>query len=256
MIRYLLLTIAFSFFANTAFGCSLLISPTSDFDTTHYIFIGEIVEVLDNVNYDSQGVKDKAVGFKVKVSENIYSPKQATYFEVFPLRLTPSCGLMSDTKKMRELFSVGSQVRVVAKEATVFKNQPVESSTIRLETSIRNRGSFSRNDLSENLRTTAKTFYDYSSFVQKQGTTAAEDALVESNYYLLEFELEKDLLRLKESKSEDERTKILERLVFYPHVHNLSFPKVGRVYLKNQNKLAALEKQWEQRVQEIYSKQR
>jgi len=256
MIKYLFLTVAFLFFTNVAFGCSLYVRPASDFDTAQYIFVGEIVEVLDNVDYDSQGIKDKAIGFKVKVSENIYSPKQATYFEVFPLRLTPSCGLMSDKKKLRELFSVGSQVRVVAKEATVFKNQSVENSTIRLETSIYNRGSFSRNDLSENLRASAKTFYDYNNFVQKQRTTAAEDALVESNYYLPEFELRKDLLRLKDSKSEIERTKILERLVFYPHVYNFGFPKVVRIYLKNQDKITALEKRWEQRVQEIYSKQR
>src|SRR5688572_30000719 len=117
MIRYLFLTVAFLFFTNAAFGCSLYIQPSSDFDATHYIFIGEIVEVLDNVDYVSQGIKDKAIGFKVKVSENTYSPKQAAYFEVFPLRLTPSCGLMSDAKELRKLFSVGSQVRVVAKEA-------------------------------------------------------------------------------------------------------------------------------------------
>lgn len=174
MIKQFFLTIAVLFFANVAaFGCKLGIPPISDFDITHYIFIGEIVEVIENVKYESQGIQDEAVGFKVKVTENIYSPKQKTYFEVFPLRLTASCGLASDTKKLREQFSVGSEVRVVAKEATVFKNQPVENSTVRLETSIRNRGSFSRNDLSENLRTSAKSFYDYSSFVQKERTTAA-----------------------------------------------------------------------------------
>lgn len=257
MIKYFFLLVLFLFFSTlTTFGCSLGISPISDFDTAHYIFIGEIVEVMENVKYESQGIQDEAVGFKVKVSENIYAPKQATYFEVFPLRLTPSCGLMSDAEKLREQFPVGSQVRVIAKESTVFKNQLVENSSIRLETSIYNRGSFSKNDLSENLRTSAKSIYDYSSFAQKERTTPAEDVLFESNYYLPEFELRKDLLRLKESKSEDERTKILERLVFYPHVYRLAFPKIARTYIKNQEKFVVLEKQWKQRVEEVYSKQR
>jgi hypothetical protein len=253
MIKHLFLIVAFLLFTNHVFGCSLITSPISDFDATHYIFIGEVIEVIESVKYESQGIKADAVGLKIKVFENVYSPKPASYFEVFPLRLTPSCGLMSDKEEIRKHYPIGSQVRVVAKEATVFKNQPVNS-IVRLETSIYNKGSIARNDLNENLRTTAKTVYDYKSFVEKQGTIVTEDALFDSNDYLPVFELRKDLFRLKESKSEDERTKILERLVFYPHVHNMNFPIIARTYLKNQNKLSFLEKQWEHRVKEIYSK--
>lgn len=255
MMKYLFPTIAFLLFTSSVFGCKLGIQPTSDFDTSHYIFIGEVVEVIESVEYESEGIKADAVGLKIKVSESIYSPKRTTFFEVFPLRLTASCGLRSDTKEIREHYPIGSQVRVVAKEATVFKNQSSESSTIRLETLIYNKGSVARNDLSDNLRTSAKSFYDYSSFVERQRTTPAEDTLFDSNYYLPEFELQKDLIRLKETKPEDERIKILERLVFYPHVFRMSYPKIVRTYLKNQNKLTTLEKQWEQRL-EILSKRR
>lgn len=195
MPKYLFFTVAFLLFTSNAFGCKLGISPTSDFDATHYIFIGEVVEVIESVKYESEGIKADAVGLKIKVGENVYSPKSASYFEVFPLRLTPSCGLMSDKEEIREHYPVGSQVRAVAKEATVFQNQSTNS-TFRLETSIYNRGSIARNDLSENLRTSAKTVYDYKGFVARQRTTAAEDALHDSNYYLPEFELRKDLLRL------------------------------------------------------------
>jgi hypothetical protein len=251
--KYLFLTVTFLLFTNYALGCKLAIDRTSNFDTAHYIFIGEVVEILESVIYESEGIKTDAVGLKIKVSENVYSPKSAAYFEVFPLRLTASCGLSSDAKQVRAHYPVGSQVRVVAKEATVFKNQPVNS-IIRLETSIYNRGSIARNDLNESLQTSAKTVYDYKGFVARQRTTAAEDALHDSNYYLPEFELRKDLFRLKETKSEDERTKILERLVFYPHVSRISFPKIVRTYLKNQDKLVILEKQWEERLKEILSK--
>jgi len=260
MIKYLLAIIALLFFTNTNFGCSLYIKPISDFDPAHFVFIGEIVEVFD-VDYGSQIIKSqiikyKAVGFKVKILENIYSPKQAAYLEVFPLSLTPGCSLVSETKRLREMFLVGSQVRIVAKEATMFKNQPVDDSIIRLETSIFNRGSFSRNDLRENLRSSGKSFYEYGDFLQMQRKLPAEDVLIHSAHYLPEFELRKDLLRLKETKSEDEKTRILERLVFYPHVHRLDYPKVVRAYIKNRDKIEVLEKQWEQKVQEIYSKQR
>jgi hypothetical protein len=241
----LLLTLAFSFFTNPTFGCSLFIAPASDFDATNYIFIGEIVEEFE-VEYGSRRVKNKAIGFKIRVSENIYSPKQATYFEVFPLSINLSCGLWSDTKYLRERFTVGSKVRVVAKETTLFKNQPVENSTIRLETSIRNRGSFSRNDLSEYLQSSAKSYYDYSRFVQEELKYLPE--------FELQFELQKDLLRLKESKSEDERTKVLERLVFYPRLNSLSFLILVEKYLKNQEKIATLKNQWKQRVQEEFKK--
>ena len=259
MMKYLFLAIAILLFANNALGCKLALAPITNFNPAEYIFIGDIVEVIESAEFESEGVKASAVGFKVKVTENIYSPKQAAYFEVFPLRLTTTCGLSSDTKKLLEQFPVGSKVRVVAAEATIFKNQPANNSTIRLETSIYNCGTFSRNDLILNLQTSANTLYDYRSFVEKERTTAAEDAMFESNYDLPEFELHKDLFRLREAKSESETTKILERLSFYPHVYNLAFPKIARTYLVSQiqqNRIDALEKQWEQRVQEINSKRR
>jgi hypothetical protein len=160
---------------------------------------------------------------------------------------------MSEMKKVREFYPVGSQVSVVAKVATTFKDEP-DNSLIRLETSIYNKGSIARNDLNESLRTTAKTFYNYKSFVQRQSTTTAEDVVVVSNYYLPEFELRKDLFRIREAKSEEEKIKILERLVFYPHVNRVNFPDfVG--YLQNHNKQVSLVVQWEERVKEFNSKQ-
>jgi hypothetical protein len=234
------------------------VGPISGFDREHYIFIGEVVEVIESVNFKSRGVKSDAVGLKIKVSENIYLPKLASYYEVFPLRLTSWCGLMSETKEVREHYPVGSQVRVVAKEATTFKDEPV-SSAIRLETSIYNKGSISRNDLSAKLKTSAKTIFDYENFSYKTfasnqyPTAVAERIDAASNNFLPEFELRKDLFRLQKVKSEAEKIKILERLVFYPDVDDVSFLNfVG--YLQDQDKQLSLAKQWEARVKEIHSK--
>ncbi len=178
--KYLLLIVAFLLFTNYAFSCSLLTSPTSGFDMADYIFIGEVVEVK-SVKYKRGKGEAEAIGLKIKVSENVYSPKLASYYEVIPLRLYADCSVGSDTKEVHEHYPVGSQVRVVAQEAIVIKNQLADS-TVRLETSIYNRGSIARNDLNESLRTSAKTFYDYKSFVERQRTTAAEEALHDSNY--------------------------------------------------------------------------
>jgi hypothetical protein len=229
--------------------------PTPDFDNQHYIFIGEIVEIVKAVNLKSQQIKNDAVGLKIKVSENVYSPKLASYYEVFPLSLTPSCGLESEIKQIRERFPVGSKVRVVAKEATSIKYDPAHS-IIQLETSIFNKGIISRNDLIANQHTSAKTIFDYKGFVAKQYTTKAEEAFFASNNSLPLFELRKDLFRLQESKSEEEKTKILERLVFYPDVDNFTFEDYAWNYLENKDKKLLLIKQWKGRVQEIHSKNR
>jgi hypothetical protein len=189
------------------------------------------------------------------VSENIYSPKLASHYEVFPLSLSTYCSLESEAKQVRESYPVGSQVRVVAKEATSIKHNPA-SSIIRLETSIFNKGSISRNDLSTKLRTSAKTIFDYKSFVITEYTTKEELAFRDSNNSLPDFELRKDLFRLQESKSEENRTKILERLVFYPYVHSFSFQDYPWNNLENKDKAQLLIKQWGERVKEYYSKHR
>ncbi len=55
--KYLFSTVAFLLFTNYAWGCKLAIDQTSDFDTIHYAFIGEVVEILESVKYESQGIK-------------------------------------------------------------------------------------------------------------------------------------------------------------------------------------------------------
>ena len=250
MLKYLFLAVTLILSAQHVLGCKMSLPPLS-FDTDHYVFTGEVVEIIENVKYNLDGNEADAVGLKIKVSNNIYSPKEAVYFEVFPFRSTPWCALKSDAERVREQFPVGSQVRVVAKEATILRKYSAESSIVQLQVSGRDRSSIARNDLSDELRTSAKTFYDYSSFRERSRTTPAEDVLVDSNHYLPEFELRKDLLRLKEAKSEDERTRILERLVFYS---NANLPNIAQTYLKDQVKLVTLVEKWKEQRQKRLSK--
>ncbi|HEY8561616.1 MAG TPA: hypothetical protein VIL74_14670 [Pyrinomonadaceae bacterium] len=92
----------------------------------------------------------------------------------------------------------------MAKEATAIKGEDLEKSDIRLETSVYNQGIFTRNDLNEEMRTSAESVYEYKSFIEKVRASFAEDGLFDANYHLPEFELRKDLDRLQKSTSEDE----------------------------------------------------
>lgn len=254
MIKYLLLSITLLLSANYAFGCMMSFPHTPDFDKTHYMFIGEVVGIAEALNFKSGEIKKDAVGLKIKVAENIYSPKLASHYEVFPLSLSTYRSLESEAKHLKESYPIGSQVRVVAKQATSIERNPA-SSIIRLETSIFNKGSISRNDLSAKLRTSAKTIFDYKSFVITDYRTKEEQAFRASNNSLPDFEMRKDLFRLQKSESKTERIKILERLVFYPYVHSFSFQDY-LWNLENKDKAQFLTKQWEDRVKKYYSKQR
>lgn len=239
--------------ATNAFGCKIGVSRVSSFNPTFYVFIGEIVDV-ESVEFESQGITAEAVGFRVKVVDRVHLPRLAENYVVFPLRLTPSCGLRSDTAELRKSFKVGSRVRVVATEARVIKKDGNESVTISLETSPGNRTSFVRNDLTEDLRASANTNFDYRAFSPPERW--APDVTFESNRYLPAFELRKDLVRLEGIKFESERTKILERLVYYPYVSEVDFVKIARIYISDEKRLASLEEKWEQRGLEFNSKRK
>ncbi len=101
MIKYLLLSITLLLSTNYAFGCLIEFAPTPDFDRTHYIFIGEVVEITEAFNFKSGQIKKDAIGLKIKVSENIYSPRLASHYEVFPLSLSTYCSLESEAKQVR-----------------------------------------------------------------------------------------------------------------------------------------------------------
>src|SRR5688572_6935111 len=124
-----LVIVAVVLFADRAFGCTIGVPPARSFDSAHYIFIGEVVDVLADP-YTSSGIEGLAVGFRVRVSQSVHPALGTTgdlYFDVFPLRLMASCGLMSATTELRAQFPIGSEVRVVAKVATVLSGpSPVD----------------------------------------------------------------------------------------------------------------------------------
>jgi hypothetical protein len=205
-----------------SFGCSLAIAPISQFDTEQYVFIGEVVDVVGPFKSEAKKANGEAWGLRVKVGDKVYLPlSPANYFEVFPYHLTPWCGLRGwSREELLKYYPVGSQIRVVAKESTLLESK-IPEGNIWLETSIYNRGSIARNT-EPDLITSAESVYDYGKYADRQRTSADDDPLFDSNYYLPDFELRKDMLRLREAASEAERISILKRLLSFPYVYRLS----------------------------------
>jgi hypothetical protein len=254
MARMLFLIIGFLLSTNITFGCSMIVGlPVPD----NPIWIngkllrqppGEVVEIIKVSKPKSEDYRSDAEALKIKVTEYVYSTKQTTYFEVLPLRIYPDCSLQGETG-LNQDFPVGSKVRVIAEEASIYKKDS-DNSITRLETSMMNQGSITRNDLDESLKTSAESFYDYSRFAVKKPTTLEEEILFYSRLELLKFELQKDLARLLEAKTEDERLKVMERLVYYPHIYAVPYHTLAQAYLMNSEKRKSLESKWEERKQE------
>jgi len=260
--------IAFLAFAPAAYGCSMLLPPIEDnpqkqeflagkklykkdvSSPDYYVFIGEVVGIVKATKAEAGEGRMDAEGVKIKVAENIYTPRAAAYFEVFPLAIHSDCSLQGVTGLERS-FPLGSQVRVVAFDSTIYKKQPSPDSAIRLEASYYNRGSLVRNDLNEAFRSSAESVFDYAGLSMRNPVTDAERETYDSKIRFLDFELQKDLIRLATTKSRSERLSVLKRLVYYPFPHGFAFKSLAHTYLKPGKDLSALEKKWEEHIQEL-----
>jgi hypothetical protein len=240
---------------STSFGCSLVIPPVSRFDAEQYVFIGEVVDVVGPFKSEDNKAEGEAWGLRVKVSGKVYLPTSpANYFEVFPYHLTPSCGLAGRSKEeLLKYYPVGSQIRVIAKESTLLGSKLSEGD-VRLEVSVYNRGSVVRN--AEPSLTTAEAVYDYGKYVEQKWDSEGNRSGFESNYYLPDFELRKDLLRLEEATSESEKISVLERLLSFPHVYPIDYSEIAASYVKDAETLKRLEQKWKAWQQKTVEQQR
>jgi hypothetical protein len=235
------------FLVNSSFGCTLAGKSLFDFDPTEYIFIGEVVGFTQPV--ESAKLHGKAHGVIVKMKESVYLPEiPKTHFEVFPIQLRADCSEdgtpLEDLKKK---FTIGSEVRVIAKEAEILpKNLP--DGNIRLEDRPAELGSIEINiDEKGKRMTSVDSVFDYKSFKYDMD----EDS--DSKYLLPNFEIRKDLLRLKKSKTQKERTEILERLLDAPICCNdLDFHLVFKTYSSSEAEFNLLD---EIRLRKVLSKE-
>lgn len=126
-----LITIVFLSFYSV-FSCTLGIRGLDRFDTSEYIFIGEVVGYTQEIQ--SPKLKSSAYGLKIKSKESVYLPKKTkSYYEVFPIDLWADCSEGGkDIDELKDEFPIGSEVRIIAKEAKLLPKLTMEISDLKI----------------------------------------------------------------------------------------------------------------------------
>lgn len=218
----------------TVFSCTLGLTALSKFDATEFIFIGEVVGYTPPVK--SKKLNTAVYGLIIKNKETVYLPKiPKGNLEVFPFGLGVECSLFgTDLDKLKKDFPINSEVRVIAKEAEIIPK--AKNKNIRLEIRPSELSSISLNiDEQGNRMTSANSGFDYKSFEYKDGDSF-------SKYLLPEFEIRKDLLRLKKAQNQFELNRILDKLFYAPVYTNLSF---GGLFQEHTSSISEYERYYE-----------
>lgn len=236
--------VSLSFFVTicfyTTFGCTLAGKSLGDFDAKEYIFIGEVVGYTNPIK--SPKLRDEATGLIVKIKESIYLPKNPkNYLEVFPIQLWADCsegGKAID--ELKKEFPINSEVRVIAKEAMILPN--LTEGNIRLEDRPEELGSITlQTDETKKFMSSRDKTFAYKAFKM----LIEDNTEIYSN--LPDFEIRKELLRLKMSKSKVEQNEILQTFLDMSICcsdlyRNLSFYSIFKNYSANQSEFNDL---WE-----------
>ena len=235
-------------FPEIALGCFVTPTPITQFDTSQYVFIGEVMGIVGP--FETKYVKRQAWGLVVKVQDKVFLPKEpSNKFEVFPFGLGADCGSVGISQEaLLKNFPIGSKIRVIAREAVAFKEN-VERGNIRLEihpielSGSGGTGSISRNDGDSTASVSSE--YDYKSFSIENPFKMTPTE--ESTLSQLSFELRKDLLRLKMSKSEKGGIEILKRLAYYLDLYRpIDFAKIAESFTQDKRVVALLKKEREE----------
>jgi hypothetical protein len=203
-------------YAHTGLACSFITEPIVKFIPLEYVFFGEVVGFVGPIK--SNRILRDAWGLKLKVTHGFHLPnKSGDYFEVYPLGLTNACEKTGTSQEsLKSFYPFGSKVRVVGFEATQFDSKSADG-TIRLSLTEMNGGLVARNDINDGFDSAVESVYDYKQ--DETHTRAAQDKASVFYYYsrLGDFELRKDLIRLRDAKKESERYAILKRLSDYSY---------------------------------------
>lgn len=240
-------------FIDLAFGCFPGPNPIKKFDDTEYIFSGKVIGYTPTVDFTttaipSKKVTRKNVGLIIKIEERVYIPQTPEkYFEVFDYNTDSDCSPLGiDKDVMERKFPLNSEVRVIAKAASLLSGS-LANGNIRLEICPNDRGSISLNNQNyiDSVRRASKGF-DYQSLKNLK----YPDSLV------ADYEMRRDLFRLENSSSPEERSKILERLLYFPRYYlfpRLDFRSLAKAYVAGEAEYNRLEAEIN-RLDEIYFK--
>jgi hypothetical protein len=234
--------------SNVSIGCSLGIPPLRGFDRNEYIFMGEVVGIVGS--FESSKFRERAWGLRIRIDDTVYLPRTpANYFEVIPYELWADCSTAgtSEEKLIRE-FPIGSKVKVIAKEAKLLPSG-LGGGNIRLEILPGSLGNISRNYYEDGRpMTSSQSVFDYQAYRRTMPSDYTESFMpfLDAQVLLPEFELRKDLLRLKNARTEGEKVSILQRLIFYPECCDFDFHRITRNHIRNRRVRGSLIKRREE----------
>lgn len=243
----LLIFVAVTSLGSVALSCTLLTRGIAKFDETEFIFIGQVVGYTEPLAFDDKKASSsiepmsstmvmngpllrKTVGIRVRVTEKIHVPHvRNEVFEIYTYDLGADCSIRGvDLSAQEAAFPMGSEVRVIAREA-IFIPPSSNSGVVRLEARPGDGSDIVLNfDSSTPKMTTAVSVLDYERYYKD-----LERNYSASRSLLGAFEARKDLLRLKNAKSQAERNSILERLIPSGGGTNLELSSVFDTYAAN-----------------------
>lgn len=216
------------FIARIAFGCSIPGQQIAKFDDTQYIFIGIVRGYTEP--HESAKLRGQAYGLVVDVKESIYLPRTPkTNFEIFPISLWADCSLGGrPLEKLKASYPAGSEIRVIAKAAEIITAAGYEN-VIKLEMRPSDNTDLSLNaDRNGRSLTSRDSIFDYKLFVYDSG----QDPLGKA--FLPSFEAIKDLLRLRNSSTQEEKNAVLDRIVYGSYHLGIDFFEVFKAYAANE----------------------
>jgi hypothetical protein len=197
--------------------------PKTKADIKAYMFVGEVIGYTDPVKSREKpngletedGFYGEGRGVKIKPVRTINSPKiPKEYYELFKFGVTTWC---ADELRDLNYLEIGTKLSVVAYESDLLPTKGAGES-IRLQSRLFDRFSIVKYD---EFVTSETTEFDYKNDWRRSIDKfyAAKDyERLWAFYDFIYLETEKDLLRLENAKSKDERHKILERLLYNPKV--------------------------------------
>lgn len=203
---------------DSSYGCSIVLPPITKFDSTEYIFTGQVISLVGPI--ESKSFLQKAWGLQIRVEEKIYLPQTPTGdFEVFRFQLGADCSMVGiASEELLKYYPLGSRVRVIARPAK-FVQVTSTGNNLRLEIVPFAWGEISRNYSEDGRKMAdAQSVFDYKSFKPVSPKDYDQNFMpfLDSKVGWPDFELRKDLLRLEAAGSRGERVQILRRLLFYP----------------------------------------
>lgn len=199
--------------------------PRSIVDPGMFILVGEVVGYTEPVS-DPGNFRGEAVGVKLKLIESIHFPHYSNeYVELFMFGHGSDCFPEAVSNRP----ALGTRYRLALGKATNVANR--SGSIVRLQSQV-----FSRISVDKPMfgySTNAESEFDNKNELPALIERFKTPAMVNVRRWLSDFlyiEASKDLIRLQKVKTEKERIRILERLLYCPDINyrRLFFSEVGK----------------------------